>query len=562
MFFFVEGAGYTTMFGVLLDVSGSMQNVYALDAHNTSVQRTHAVVIAIANIVRKEAKHHGWQDSIFICAFGLAKHTDVCDLIPLFEIIRDSWRQPDLLIELAKQHGAPHAERWIRKYLSKVEASALYQQLLHNESLIPKLIRKLPSSVATSTVSVATSIPLVGSLFKYGEGAMVDDSEAYKYAKDIISGRSEEDVFIENLVSLPKPWPVQYVFELLDELLQMKPAGASSGSDVDKSAHDAVQELIDTIKPYIYGGTPMCKAMNQALSIFRKVDKDEAKVLFILSEGESGDGDPCPIAQELKELGVRIVTCYLTDAHIQHPKRLLDAEDPTWGSRGGQLALFEMSSTMHNTHTPVSYLVDAGWELPLSGESRLFVQANSLDVVNELCSIVVSQMTKGCDALVDIIAKVSLATYINQTNADFKAVEQEGETCCANAVAAVLHLAMQRIVKREGGVPDFDVIRQQIIDEYGDNAITVAVLENVCPKYRLHFRIVDETGARKAINERRPVIAIFRWYEQEYMKFYRFFRNNKKGILKGADLRTSELIVIILTTRLNNIYYYVHCYTS
>ena len=541
------------MFGVLLDVSGSMQNAYALDVDRTrdaSVQRTHAVVTTIANIARREAKHHGRQDSIFTCAFGLSKQTDICDLVPLFEIMRDSRRQPDPLIELAKQHRAPHAERWIREYLSKVEASVLYQQLLRDESLIPKLLQKLPSSFTTTSASVATSIPLAGYLVKWGEGAMVGNSEAYTYAKDIISGRSEEDVFVENLVALPKPRPVQYVSELLDELLQEKPAGASSGSDVDKSAHDAVQELIDTIKPYIYGGTPMCKAMNQALSIFRKVasaDKDKANVLFILSDGASGDGDPCPIAQDLKELGVSIVTCYLTDDYIQHPKRLLDAKDPTWGFRGGQLALFEMSSTMHNTHTPVSYLVDAGWELPLSGESRLFVQANSLDVVNELCSIVVSQMTKGCDALVDIIAKVSLATYINQTNADFKAVEQEGETCCANAVAAVLHLAMQRIVKREGGVPDFDVIRQQIVGKYGENAITRVVLENVCPKYRLHFRTtVDETGARKAVNERRPVVTIFRWYKQERSKFRRFFRNNKKGILKGADLHTSELIVIEL----------------
>ena len=209
------------------------------------------------------------------------------------------------------------------------------------------------------------------------------------------------------------------------------------------------------------------------------------------------------------------------------------------------MALFEMSSTMHNTHTPVSYLVDAGWELPLSGESHLFVQANSLDVVNELCSIVVSQMTKGCDALVDILAKVSLATYINQANDGFKAVQQDGDTCYVNATAAVLHLAMQRIVEREGGVPDFDIIRQQIIDEYGENAYTRDVLKNVCPKYRLHFRIVDETGARKAINERRPVITIFRWYEQEHKKFCRFFRSNKKGILKGADLHTSELINVI-----------------
>ena len=543
------------MFGILLDVSLSMQSAYALDvdrAHDTSVQRTHAVVTTIANIARREAKHHGQQDSVFTCAFGLKKHTEICDLIPLFQIMRDSPRQPDPLIKLAKQHGAPHAERWIREYLSKVEASILYQQLLRDESLIPQLLQKLPSSITTTSGSVANAIPFGGQKFKRRERKMVYNSEAYTCAKDIISERSEEDVFVEILVAPPKPRPVQYVSELLDELLQTKPAGASShtsGSDVDRSVHDAVQELIDTIKPYIYGKTPMCKAMNQALSIFRKeasADKDKAKVLFILSDGASGDGDPCPIAQELKELGVSIVTCYLTDADIQHPKRLLDVEDPTWGSRGGQLTLFEMSSTMHNTHTPVSYLVDAGWELPLSGESRLFVQANSLDVVNELCSIVVSQMTKGCDALVDILAKVSLATYINQTNDGFKAVEQDGDTCYANATAAVLHLAMQRIVEREGGVPDFDIIRQQIIDEYGENAFTRDVLKNVCPKYRLHFRTVDETGARKAINERRPVVTIFRWYEQEHSKFRRFFRNDKKGILKGADLHTSELIIIDL----------------
>ena len=86
-----------TTFGVLLDVSGSMQNVYAVDvgrAHDASVQRTHAVVTTIANIARREAKHHGRQDSIFTCAFGLSKQTDICDLVPLFEITRDSRRQP------------------------------------------------------------------------------------------------------------------------------------------------------------------------------------------------------------------------------------------------------------------------------------------------------------------------------------------------------------------------------------------------------------------------------------------------------------------------------------
>ena len=185
----------------------------------------------------------------------------------------------------------------------------------------------------------------------------------------------------------------------------------------------------------------------------------------------------------------------------------MDKAPPDWSD--GRLTLFEMSSTMRNIDPPVSYLVDAGWTLPASGESRLFVQANSLDVVDELCRTVISQLTNPCDALVDILEKVPLATYINQTNAEFEPKKQDGGTCYANAVAAVFHLAMHRIVGREGGYPpDFYEIRDRLVHEYGKHgASTIRVLEKVCPEYRLHFREVDETHARQAINNRRPVVA-------------------------------------------------------
>ena len=46
---------------------------------------------------------------------------------------------------------------------------------------------------------------------------------------------------------------------------------------------------------------------------------------------------------------------------------------------------------------------------------------------------------------------------------------------------------MQCIVKREGGVPDFDDLHQKIVDKYGEGAITRVVLEHVCPEYRLRL---------------------------------------------------------------------------
>ena len=95
------------------------------------------------------------------------------------------------------------------------------------------------------------------------------------------------------------------------------------------------------------------------------------------------------------------------------------------------------------------------------------------------------------------------------------------------------------IVGREGGVPDFYAIRKRIINEYGEpGADTETVLMNVCSEYRLRFCEVDETGARKAINRRRPVVATFWLYDQEWAKFKQVFKKTRKGILKKSDLYT------------------------
>ena len=527
--------------GVLLDVSGSMQSAYATDSkRDVSVQRTHTLFTTVANIVGKEVANHKRYQSIFACGFGIQEPAPVCNLIPLFELLRDlrlSQSQPQDLVRLARQHEAPHAERWITKHLTEKEASVLNYLLRKDESLIPRLIEKLPQdSIAVrgfgAILSFVESLPVIGGAAEAQETQMVTTSEAYTYAQDIM-----RTAFLNSFNKPIKSSSVIHVSKVMCELLETEQASASSSSE---SLRDYVQELVDYIKPYIYGGTPMCMAMNEAVRIFKQADPDMEKVLFVLSDGESGDGDPCPIAQELHALGVCIVTCYLTSDRLDNPKHLLYHANPDW--RDGRLALFKMSSTMKNTHTPISYLIDAGWQLPASGESRLFVQANSMEIVNEFCETVVKHLTKGCDALVDVLAKVPLATYINQYNADFiPKKEQYGGTCYANAIAATFHLAMHRIVGREGGIPDFYTIRERIIHEYGQHGATAdRVLEKVCPEYRLHFRKVEETGARQAINQRRPVVATYGLYAEEWDNFSRFFRNAKKGILKRADVQTSE----------------------
>ena len=97
------------MFGVLLDVSASMRNAYALDklhdGDDVSVERTHAVFTTVAKIVEREVTHHKREESIFACAFGLREPAPVCNLIDLFGIFEISefesnkaiqpWATPD-----------------------------------------------------------------------------------------------------------------------------------------------------------------------------------------------------------------------------------------------------------------------------------------------------------------------------------------------------------------------------------------------------------------------------------------------------------------------------------
>lgn len=58
------------MFGVLVDVSGSMQSAYALDrSHQADVERIHAILTTLVSIVKREIAHHKRKESIFVGAF-------------------------------------------------------------------------------------------------------------------------------------------------------------------------------------------------------------------------------------------------------------------------------------------------------------------------------------------------------------------------------------------------------------------------------------------------------------------------------------------------------------
>ena len=142
------------------------------------------------------------------------------------------------------------------------------------------------------------------------------------------------------------------------------------------------------------------------------------------------------------------------------------------------------------------------------------------------------------DALSEFLTFVDLDIYISQSMLGFEAKKQERRTCYANASAAAIHLAMQRIFGREGKHDrDFYTIRDKIIQAYRkDGADPSDVLQKFCKENDLRSEKVSTKEAKEAIVKKRPVVARFRLTDDEWEAFSEFYKNNPTGILTQNEL--------------------------
>ncbi len=150
------------------------------------------------------------------------------------------------------------------------------------------------------------------------------------------------------------------------------------------------------------------------------------------------------------------------------------------------------------------------------------------------------------DALSELLVSVHLDMYINGTTRGVRAKDQGDEfTCYAFASATVLHLAMERIHGREGGYPDFETLKDEMIREHGKRrADTGKVLQKICPKYRLRCRKVCINGAKKAIVNKRPVVARFRLTDDEWDAFENFYETNLTLLVYSRKMNLTFVSVL------------------
>jgi hypothetical protein len=151
------------------------------------------------------------------------------------------------------------------------------------------------------------------------------------------------------------------------------------------------------------------------------------------------------------------------------------------------------------------------------------------------------------DALLDVMGSLDLGAYINAEHIRVcKNPSDQGNsaTCPAHATAAVLHMALLRIVGREGGYPSIEEIRTKILTEFPPNEGGQSV-RNILAKakewYRpLQFNEVDEDGARQAVLHCRPVLTTFCLSDPGWGKFSDHFSEaNTKSSVLTRDLMAS-----------------------
>ena len=545
--------------GVLVDVSGSMRYSLQLDVtpSDQHITRAETMLETVINICEREANHYENQD-IFVTAFGLDdENTNICDLLSLLEkinsnnksqflpTINNDQNNRELLIRLLAEHGAPYARKYVEKHVEVEEASLLYAVLSEDIPALKSVISELPSECKNAAVQFSSENVLffrslvtdnkLASMLNIRTSEEVEADATREAANRAI--KTAKHVMIKRFTSAEsKIKTLKSAVDLLRELIGTESFQSTSTQQSSKSLSkkEKLSQIVNSIEPFIYGNTPMCKALRSSASIFRS-SAHNPKVLFVFTDGVATDGDPLSYADSLQSSDVLVFICLLTSENISNPRRLYYEPDSSWTK--AQRNMFGLSSIVPNTHPAMSILLENNWELPTSGQSRLFVQANHPDVIDEFSSIV-RRLAQSNDALLNIFARVTLDKYINLSNSNFKSPLQENGTCYANAVAAVFHLAMSRIEGREGGVPDFEDVRKKLMDAYGQNgANTKNVLTNWCPKYRLQYKeIIDELGARKVINARRPVVARFSLYDAEWAAFSEYFEKNPKGMEKiGSD---------------------------
>ncbi len=440
-----------TLVGLVVDVSGSMETSIRNEADGElsrfeSFQRALDRLLDEARSVlrsRPDREKNSALIDLFVYCFGLKdKVIEVADLLALMKMgdtgIQESKHQehqeeqnrasesrrslsqdPFRDLELiARGYGRDGWGEWARDIFTYEQAQALVDQLRDSRNAL-KMASYLPGGLAASLAQQAKGATdnfrsTAKSINSWGLGELgglaANGLEGVATVGDVTLSLVGQTIGITEKLKRAEKFAVKLIEQRgvkaqvssEDEIRQRVSRRIRQKLDSIGDTTLSIGEVTDTwsqsdiflqnFEDMIYGGTPMCKALNVVKDRFRKElsghqDKRDL-VLFLLSDGEPTDGNPISIAREIKAMGVSIICCLIDNKDIIDPQILFNQPNPSWNNNA--CLMFEMASEIEEKSHFARFLLKKGWAI--NSQAKMFVQLNHSKVLEEFIQIILSPL--------------------------------------------------------------------------------------------------------------------------------------------------------------------------
>ncbi len=180
------------------------------------------------------------------------------------------------------------------------------------------------------------------------------------------------------------------------DLLSLSTGGVSTVDIVDLARNwPRYKSHVEGLAVEMFGSTPMKEAFQTAKQRFadESGSGQAQRILFVLSDGEPTDSTPpeiMEIADQLKESGALIVSCYVTNEDVAEPRHIYGRVPGNW-SAGARL-MFECASIVPKGSPFDVYLREFQWKIEDGG--RLFTQINQSELLSEFMNVVLSPLRR------------------------------------------------------------------------------------------------------------------------------------------------------------------------
>ena len=158
---------------------------------------------------------------------------------------------------------------------------------------------------------------------------------------------------------------------------------------------DESEGVLADAEALIFGRTPMAGALRAVAERFdrelRSRADDPIATLFLLSDGDPTDGEPEPHLSRIHDLGVSVVSCFVTGSDIADPRTLYSSPQTGWSQ--GARRMFDAASQLADDSEFGRFLLRKGWVIHPG--ARLFVQINHTVVLNELVEMMLLARQQG-----------------------------------------------------------------------------------------------------------------------------------------------------------------------